>query len=244
MALVAGGCLALAVTAAALSALLPPPMPDLREYDAGPDRKGEFFSFMRPLVEAENARVLDERRHLEALADAETLGWVDRWWLSRLARQYRLDPEELEPDELVAELLVRVDAVPVSLALAQAAKESGWGTSRFAREGFNLFGEWCYTPGCGFVPRRRAAGRRHQVERFASPEQSVASYVHNINTHESYQAFREERARLRAAGQPLSGLHLAGSLGRYSQRRRDYVREVKRMILANDLEDPAAHAGG
>jgi Bax protein len=231
------------VTAAAVSALLPAPMPDFREYDAGPARKAEFFAFVRPLVEAENARVLTERRHLETLAHRTELGWLDRWWLDRVAQQYRLDPEELPTKELFAELLLRVDAVPVSLALAQSAKESGWGTSRFAREGYNLFGEWCYTPGCGFVPRRRGETHRHQVERFASPEQSVASYVRNINTHESYLAFREERARLRAAGRPLSGIHLAGSLGRYSERRRDYVREVQRMILANDLEDPASHAG-
>jgi Bax protein len=244
VALLAGIFLATVVTALGLSALLPAPVPDLRELEAGPARKAAFFSFVRPLVEAENARVLTVRRHLEALADETDLGWLDRWWLARVARQYRLDPGELEANELIAELLVRVDAVPVSLALAQSAKESGWGTSRFARKGYNLFGEWCYTAGCGFVPRRRAEGRRHQVERFASPEQSVASYVRNINTHESYQAFREERARLRAAGRPLSGLHLANSLGRYSERRQDYVREVKRMILVNDLEDPATNAGG
>jgi Bax protein len=231
-------------TVAAVSALLPAPMPDLREYEAGPARKAEFFSFVRPLIKEENARVLTERLHLEALSDRTDLGPLDRWWLGRVARQYRLDPDEYEIGDLVRELLLRVDAVPVSLALAQAATESGWGTSRFAREGYNLFGEWCYTPGCGLVPRRRGEQRRHEVERFASPEQSVASYVRNINTHESYQAFREERARLRAAGRPLSGVHLAGSLGRYSERREDYVREIRRMILVNDLEDPTASAGG
>jgi Bax protein len=238
-----GILLATVATALTLSALLPPPMPDLRAYEAGPARKAVFLSFLRPLVEAENARVLAERRYLEALADESDLGRLDLWWLAREARYYRVDPEELETDAVIQELLLRVDAVPVSLALAQAAKESGWGTSRFARQGYNLFGEWCYTPGCGLVPRRRRQGREHQVERFASPEQSVASYLRNINTHDSYQAFREERARLRAAGRPLSGLHLASTLGRYSERRRDYVREVKRMIRVNDLEDPGKNEG-
>ena len=81
------------------------------------------------------------------------------------------------------------------------------------------------------------------MERFVSPEQSVASYIRNINTHESYQPFREERAQLRRAGEPLSGLRLADALGRYSERRRAYVREVKRMIAVNDLEDRSANAG-
>jgi Bax protein len=238
----AGGVLAL-VVAVVLVGSSRSLMPDFRDYEAGPARKGAFFGFLRALVEAENARVMTERRHLEELAAQGELGGLDRWWLGKLATQYRLDPDELETPELLEELLLRVDVVPASLALAQAAKESGWGTSRFARRGHNLFGEWCYTPGCGLVPKRRDEGRRHQVERFASPEQSVASYLRNINTHESYQSFREERARLRLAGQPLSGLRLADALGRYSERRRAYVREVKRMIVANDLEDSTRNAG-
>jgi Bax protein len=234
--------LALAVTTAWL--LSPELMPDFRGYEAGPARKSEFFSFVRPLVEAENARVLVERRHLLALADQTRYSWLDRVWLDRVAEQYRLDPDEHETAALIDELLRRVDAVPVSLALVQAAKESGWGTSRFARQGYNLFGEWCYQPGCGLVPRKRRRGRTHRVERFLSPEQSVASYLRNINTHDGYRVFREERARLRAAGRPLSGVHLAETLGQYSERRQDYVREVKRMIRVNDLEDPTGSSGG
>lgn len=233
-----------AAAAVAASLLTPESMPDFASYEAGPERKSRFFAFVRPLVEAENDRVLTERHHLVTLADQTRHGWLDRLWLGRLARQYRVDPDEHETDSLIEVLLLRVDAVPVSLALAQAAKESGWGTSRFAQEGYNLFGEWCYLPGCGLVPRRRDEGRRHRVERFASPEQSAASYVENINTHERYEGFREERARLRAAGRPLSGVHLAETLGHYSERRGDYVREVKRMILVNDLEEPAENAGG
>jgi len=241
---IAGTGLALAAALATAWLLSPRLIPDFTSYEAGPARKSEFFSFVRPLVEAENARVLAERRHLLALADQAGYGWLDRIWLDRLAEQYRLDPEEYDTAALVDELLLRVDAVPVSLALAQAAKESGWGTSRFAREGYNLFGEWCYQLGCGLVPRKRGEGRTHSVERFLSPEQSVASYLRNINTHDGYDAFREERARMRAAGKPLSGVHLAGTLGQYSERRQDYVREVRRMIRVNDLEDSSGNSGG
>jgi Bax protein len=242
--LLGGVGLALAVLVATLSLLSRKGMPDFREYEAGPDRKGEFLGFLRPMIEAENARVLEDRRRLEELAERADLGWLDRWWLDGLAGDYGLDPEESDDEALVEALRLRVDAVPVSLALAQAAKESGWGTSRFARKGYNLFGQRCYEPGCGLVPRSRDPGRRHEVAAFASPEESVASYVRNINTHDGYQGFREERARLRAAGQRLSGVLLADELDRYSERREDYIREVKRMIRVNDLEELSEGSGG
>ena len=210
-------------------------MPDFRKLDAGEPRKTEFFDYLRPMIEDENARVLREREQLIEIAQKTELGWFDQRTLERFASDYALDHETMTTRELIDALQLRIDAVPISLALAQAAKESGWGTSRFARRGNNLFGEWCYDPGCGFVPRRRSEGRSHEVERFASPRDSVESYLRNINTHFGYAAFREERARLRESGKPLSGLALADALGRYSQRRDDYVEEIKRLIRFNDL---------
>jgi Bax protein len=242
--LIAGAGLALAVLALAIGLPARERIPDFRVYEAGTARKSAFFDFVRPLIEAENRHVLEDRRHLEALAHEADHGWLERWWLARLAEEYRLEPDELESDELIDALLLRVDAVPVSLALAQAAKESGWGTSRFARQGNNLFGEWCFEPGCGLVPQGRGKGRSYEVEAFASPEDAVASYVRNVNTHDAYRGFRRERARLRAAGQPLSGLRLANELGHYSVRREEYVNEVKRMIIVNDLEERPGSAGG
>jgi Bax protein len=128
-----------------------------------------------------------------------------------------------------------VDAVPVSLALAQAAKESGWGTSRFAREGYALFGERCFETGCGMVPRARRKGLSHEVTRFDSPREAVASYVRNLNTHPDYAEFRQLRAKLRQAPSPHPGIDLAGSLTSYSERREAYVREIREMIRFNGL---------
>lgn len=217
-------------------------LPDFRQYTAGPERKAAFFEYVRPLVDAENKRILDTRERLLAIAAQGDPGWFDRRWLLRLAERYRIeDPNPADPG-LVDRLLRRVDAVPMSLALAQAAKESGWGTSRFAREGNNLFGEWCYEPGCGIVPGARAEGRRHEVEAFLSPRRSVASYLHNINTHPRYAAFRRERAGLRETDAPLSGVVLAEQLSHYSERRNAYVEELKQLILANGLNTDSGNA--
>jgi Bax protein len=231
----------ISVLAAAVVALLvllavrPEPVPDFRDYEAGPERKAEFFDFMQPLVEEANDEVLADRRRLEGLAGEEELGWLDRRWLATLAEDYAVDDEELEDTELVQELLQRVDAVPVSLALAQAAKESGWGTSRFARNGNNLFGEWCYDPGCGLVPAARAEGRSHEVEDFSSALHSVESYVRNLNTHWGYEEFRRQRKQLRDSDLPLTGLALVDALAKYSERRGDYVEEIRQLIHFNDL---------
>jgi Bax protein len=231
---------ALLVVVVLVLALRPGPMPDFTAYEAGPERKSQFFEFMRPLIREENARILEQRERLQALADEGEVGWLDRRWLRGLAEDYGLEAEEYEDDTLMAALLRRVDAVPVSLALAQAAKESGWGTSRFARKGYNLFGQWCYEPGCGLVPRSRGEGRSHEVRAFDSPRDSVASYLRNINTHPGYRELRRARAGLRAAGRPLSGLVLAEQLHRYSERGEAYVQEIKGLIRYNDLEQPGA----
>ncbi len=227
------------LAAAALMVFLPRPqaLPDFSSYAAGPERKARFFEFMQPLITAENARVMQDRVRLLSLAADETLGWRDRRWLRSLAERYRLEPSALADEEMLAELLLRVDTVPLSLALAQAAKESGWGTSRFAREGRNLFGQWCYEPGCGIVPQARAEARVHQVEVFETPRESVASYLRNINTHPAYLEFRQARARLREDAAPLSGLLLAEELQSYSERGGAYVKEIKHLIRFNDLDE-------
>jgi len=213
-----------------------PGVPDFRQYTAGPERKAAFFDFVRPLIEAENARVRDDRARLLAIIDRDDPGWLDRRWVGMLAARYELEGEDLQDPGTMQTLLRRVDTVPLSLALAQAAKESGWGTSRFARAGNNLFGEWCFMKGCGIVPNARAKGRFHEVRAFASPQESVASYLNNINTHSEYRDFRIERARLRATGRKLSGISLAESLTPYSERRDEYVEELIDLMETNGLE--------
>jgi len=213
------------------------PAPDFRTYVAGPARKAEFFKFLRPLIAAENDRVLSQRRRLEAIAGKPELTEADSAWIASLAADYKLESKEAGEAALIAPLLQRVDVVPVSLALAQAAKESAWGTSRFAVEGNNFFGEWCFRPGCGIVPLLRAADLKHEVEAFSSASASVGSYLRNLNTHANYRSFRMVREALRESGRPLSGLLLADELTGYSERAADYVEEVKHLIRVNRLAD-------
>ncbi len=213
------------------------PAPDFRTYVAGPARKAEFFKFLRPLIVAENSRVLSQRRRLQEIAAKSELTEADSTWLARLAADYKLESKAASEATLIEPLLQRVDVVPMSLALAQAAMESAWGTSRFAVEGNNFFGEWCFRPGCGIVPLLRAANLKHEVEAFSSAGASVGSYLRNLNTHANYSSFRMAREALRESGRPLSGLLLADELTGYSERAEDYVEEVKHLIRVNRLTD-------
>ncbi|MDX1626214.1 MAG: glucosaminidase domain-containing protein [Wenzhouxiangellaceae bacterium] len=213
------------------------PLPDFAAYEVVDERKEAFFSYLAPLVQRENERVRAQRTRLLAierdlLADGR-IGWADRRWLRALAAEYEVEYDRDAPGEAVAMLEPRVDTVPVALALVQAAAESAWGRSRFAREGNNLFGQWCYVEGCGIVPNRRGEGRIHEVAAFESPAESVARYINNLNTHPAYAPLRAIRASLREAGQRPRALALADGLIRYSERREDYVEEVKAVIRAN-----------
>lgn len=213
-------------------------LPDFSQWPAGEARKAAFFSYLAPLLAHENDRVLAERRRLQAIATRVADGaggWADRRYLQRLADAYQVPADDLDTAALIDELLLRVDAVPVSLGLAQAAKESGWGTSRFAVAGNALFGERCFRTGCGIVPRARRPGARHEVAAFDSPEAAVAAYVRNLNTHRDYAALRARRAALRSAQEPVTGHALAPSLTSYSERGTPYVREVQSLIRSNGL---------
>jgi Bax protein len=133
--------------------------------------------------------------------------------------------------------MLRVDVLPPSLVLAQAANESAWGTSRFALEGNSLFGQWCYVEGCGIVPRRRARGATHEVKSFDSVAGTVRAYFNNINTNQSYEYLRELRADMREEDQPIDSMVLAFGLEPYSQRGDRYVDEVQNIIMQNDLHE-------
>lgn len=215
----------------------PEPMPDFRVFEAGPDRKAVFFEYVEPLIAEANEHVAEDRERLIEIAGKSEFSWLDRWWLEKLAADYRVEHESMDEEQILSMLLLRVDVVPTSLALAQAAKESGWGTSRFAREANNLFGEWCFRPGCGIVPQNRLEGRKHEVEAFETPRDSVFSYLRNLNTHKSYRQFRLARARLRKTGAGLSGVALAEQLADYSERGEDYIKDIKHLIEVNKLAD-------
>ena len=231
--------LAAIALAGVLAVLVPTPnrLPDFTVYSQADARKQAFFEYLAPLVRAENDRIREQRERLLALADnlgeEGQLGWFERNWVQGLAEQYEVEWPAQQPEAAVTTLLRRVDTVPVSLALVQAAAESGWGRSRYAVQGNNLFGHWCFEAGCGIVPSRRAPGDIHEVARFSSVNESVARYINNLNTHPSYRPFRVSRARARAADRNPTAVGLADGLVMYSERRQEYVREVKQMIRVN-----------
>lgn len=215
--------------------------PDFASIDSVAVKKQQFFDFLEDYVMAENENIAATRGELRSYVDIANSGVAfsqrERRWILRLAEQYDLDTSTLSDREIANELYLRVDAVPVSLALAQAANESAWGTSRFARQGNNIFGQWCYEEGCGLVPRRRPSGATHEVKTFDSVQESVNAYINNINTHPSYSYLRELRARMRDRNRPLDPLRLAMGLGSYSQRGDNYVDEVQNLILQNELTE-------
>lgn len=211
-------------------------LPDFTAYEAGPERKTAFFDYLRPLVAEANAALAADRELLLTIAERETLGRADRRWLERAASRFELEYDPERPRAVVDALRRRLDVIPPSLVLAQAAKESGWGTSRFAREGNNLFGEWCFSEGCGIVPGRRAPGRTHEVRSFDSPREAIDSYLMTLNTHPAYRELRAIRAQSRAQQRALSGRRLAAGLSRYSERGQAYVDEIRSLIRFNGLE--------
>jgi len=218
-------------------------LPDFSVYETVDARKQAFFAYLEPIARSVNDTVRTKRQRLEAIADdvraGEDVPPDDREWLAQMADRYGLDGEDRSRRETVQGLLRRVDVIPVSLVLAQAAKESAWGRSRFAREGNNLFGEWCFSEGCGIVPRRRDSGKAHEVEVFPSVRAAVASYIHNLNSHRTYKQLRGIRASLRQAGKPLSGMALAAGLHKYSAQGSDYVASVRAIIRYNRLGEDA-----
>jgi len=213
--------------------------PDFASITDVDSKKRMFFSFLEGYIAEQNKRVAGTRRRIHELssivADGLSLSDEERAELVEISSVYLIDHEEMRDPELLFELLKRVDSVPVALALAQAANESAWGTSRFALEANNIFGHWCYDEGCGVVPNRRGANASHELRAFASIEHAVRAYFMNLNTHEQYQNFRNMRFQMRNQRGELDALVLAFGLEGYSERGDKYVDEIQTIIQQNDL---------
>lgn len=213
-------------------------IPDFNEYSDTRDKKQAFFQFLAPLVQAENAIIEEQRIDLLAIYERwqqqpTQLSDDDREFLQQLAAQYRA-PFDVRPEsQMFALLLRRVDVVPETLVLVQAANESGWGTSRFARDGLNFFGQWCFSDGCGLVPEDRPEGMSHEVRRFQSVNASIRAYLRNINTHPAYVELRLLREQRRAEGLDIRALDLTPGLLAYSERGEAYIEELNAMIRVN-----------
>jgi len=218
-------------------------LPDFRVLEDTSERKEAFIEFLRPVVAHENRRIRQQREKLlgilDDLEDGGEAAPHESAWLAKQADLYRVDADG---DLARARALARkIDIVPPSLALAQAALESAWGTSRFARQGNNLFGQWCFTIGCGIVPRRRPEDATYEVQAFDTIAESVRTYMQNLNSHPAYAPLRRIRAQAREAGREPIGLELAAGLVNYAAIGEEYVHHIRGVIRRNDLDrlDPA-----
>ncbi|EKE78379.1 glucosaminidase domain-containing protein [Oceanibaculum indicum] len=213
---------------------------DLRKLREVEERKTLFIKTVLPLILRVNEEIAEDRSRLLALDARLKAGAVpgpmERRWLDSLAAAYGVEAEDGALPNLAA-LLLRVDEIPVALALAQSIEESGWGTSRFAREGNALYGQYAWSDSAGLKPANAGADAAHVVRSFDRVIDAAAAYSLNLNTHPAYRDFRAARARMRAAGTPLDAEALAGHLLRYSERGADYVRTLRIIIRANRLEE-------
>ncbi|HJM50361.1 MAG TPA: glucosaminidase domain-containing protein [Alphaproteobacteria bacterium] len=200
---------------------------DLRQLQSVRSRKNLFVRAILPLILQANETVMAERRRLVAVLAQKSPDADDRAWLTELALRYDVKSDDR------AELLRRVDIVPPSLALAQAAEESGWGTSRFAQEANAVFGQWTFRSDIGVVPSRRDDGKRHKIRAFGGLRASVLAYLRNLNIHWAYDGFRKLRADLRARQGWLSGYDLTPSLERYSERGKAYIKTIRTIMRVN-----------
>ena len=199
------------------------------------EKKALFFQSLLPLVLAENQRLLDKRAWLEGLR-GHSLETEDEVRLQALIERYRIDAR-LAGDEAIEVLLQHVDKVPIAMVLAQAANESGWGSSRFVLQANNLFGEWTWRAEEGIAPLVRNSESRHYVRRFDSLADSVRAYIYNITVGHAYGELRAMRAAMRAQGrQSFDSVVLANGLERYSIRGEEYVTEIQQMIRGNRLQ--------
>jgi Bax protein len=218
----------------------PKPIPKFAEITNVSEKKEKFFAYLQKKIEATNDYVWAERVFVLQYRDKLKNGSVlkgEQKQFDQLVERYGFDAASIQDDAQFDALLTRVDVVPASLVLAQGANESAWGTSRFAREGKNLFGIWCYEEGCGIKPEQRIAGSSHEVRKFKTVQDGVKFYVHNINIGHAYGSLRELRAELRADSEKLSGVKLATGLSRYSERGLAYVEEIQGMIEYNELQE-------
>lgn len=198
-------------------------------------RKELFVKTILPIIFLENEKVLAERNKiLEWWTDTDgELIMRDYWpdWLKSISEKYLYEGEN------IGDLLMSVDIVPISLAVSQAAIESGWGTSRYAREGNAVFGQYTYKEDLGILPKDRPDEEKFLIRKFQTISDSTASYIKNLNTHYAYKDFRENRKKIRMNGEKISGISLVKHLINYSERKEDYINDVEKMIKDNNFND-------
>ena len=189
-----------------------------------------FIKIILPLILDENQKIIEDRKKLFKILAKNFNTAGERVWLKRRFNEYKIKDRDL------SKLKMRMDIVPVSIALAQAANESGWGTSRFALEGNALFGQWTYSKK-GISPKNKDPNKSHKVLQFQVLKASVRAYKNNLNTHNAYRKFREERAKFREKNMEIDGLKLTKYLKNYASIGEKYVIILESIIRKNSLTD-------
>ena len=203
---------------------------DLDEIQSVQLKKETFIKIVLPLIVAENAKILDDRLKLKNITSKKITTDLEKQWLRQKFLEYKVKKGNIE------DLKTRMDIIPTSIALAQAAKESGWGTSRFALEGNAIFGQWTWN-GQGIEPLLKDKSKSHKILRFPILRASVKAYKNNLNTHKSYIKFREKRKNLRDKNKKINGLELTKTLGNYAETGSEYTKILSQIIIQNRLMD-------
>ena len=203
---------------------------EIKMIESTKKRKEFFIQIVLPLILKENNNIRLDRKRLFKIINKSNNTKLEIKWLEKKFKQYGINSNDLST------LKIRMDEVPVSLALAQAAKETGWGTSRFAQEGNALFGQWTWS-GEGLKPKDSDKNEGHKVMKFNVLQASVRAYQRNLNTHSTYKEFRKARAELRDEGKKLDSLVLAQYLNNYAETGEKYVEVLQKIIEQNNLKD-------
>ena len=203
---------------------------EIKMIESSKKRKEFFIQIVLPLILKENNNIKLDRKRLFGIINKNNNSDLEKKWLERKYKQYGIPSKDLFT------LKIRMDEIPVSLAIAQAAKETGLGTSRFAQEGNALFGQWTWS-GEGLKPKESDKNEGHKVMKFNVLQASVRAYQRNLNTHSSYKDFRRARAELRDKGKPLDSIILAEFLDKYAETGDKYVEVLKKIIDQNNLKD-------
>jgi len=203
---------------------------ELKMIENSKKRKEFFIQIVLPLIIKENNIIKKDRRTLFDIINKSNNTNAELNWLEKKYKQYGVKSKDLST------LKIRMDEIPVSLAIAQAAKETGWGTSRFAQEGNALFGQWTWS-GEGLKPKEAEEGADHKVMKFNILQASVRAYQRNLNTHPTYKELRKARAEFRDSNKPLDSLELSNYLNKYAETGNQYVEVLQQIIKQNKLKD-------
>jgi Bax protein len=202
---------------------------DLDSIRSTKKKKETFLKILLPLVVAENEKIEKDKKYLLKILK-ENNNPENQKWINKKYRDYKVSKKDIN------ELIQKMDVIPISIALAQGAKESGWGTSRFALEGNAIFGQWTWK-GDGIEPLEKASDQNHKILKFPLLRASVKAYITNLNTHNGYKDFRKKRFELRKQNKTLKGKELIDELDNYAQTGKEYTKVLRQIIEQNDLDE-------